>query len=115
MGTKCSGCGATFFPTRYICPHCLSDEGVEKVRLGNSGRLYISTTIYVSSKEFKPPYIFGYVILEPEEIRIPTLITGVEDPTMLKPGTRMEMVIEKLRDNDEKAEIVTYKFRPLAR
>ena len=90
-------------------------RGRREGRLGNSGRLYISTTIYVSGKGFKPPYIFGYVILEPEEIRIPTLITGVEDPTMLKPGTRMEMVIEKLRDDGEKAEIVTYKFRPLVR
>ena len=113
IGTKCSKCGAAFFPPRCVCTYCLTDEGVEKARLGNTGKLYTFTMIYVSSREFNPPYPFGYVILEPENIRIPTLITGVEKLEVLKTGMKMEMVIEKLRDDDKGNELITYKFRPV--
>jgi uncharacterized OB-fold protein len=67
----------------------------------------------VASPEFNPPYAFGFVILEPENIRIPTLISGVKDPAELPPGTEMKMVIEKLRVDKSGNEIVTYKFRPV--
>jgi uncharacterized OB-fold protein len=91
----------------------MTDEGIKKTRLGGTGKLYAFTMIYVSSREFNPPYPFGYVILEPENIRIPTLITGVEKPEVLKTGMKMEMVIEKLRNDDKGNELITYKFRPV--
>lgn len=114
VGTKCSRCGAAFFPPRNVCTYCLTDEGVKKDRLGNTGKLYAHTVIHISSKEFNPPYPFGYVILEPENIRIPTLLTGVKNPDELKTGMKMEMVIEKLRDDEKGNELITYKFRPVA-
>ena len=112
IGTKCSKCGAAFFPPRYVCNQCLSDEGMEKARLSNIGRLYAYTTINIASREFNPPYMFGYVVLEADNIRIPTLITGVDNPETLKTGMKMEMVIERLRDDNKGNELITYKFRP---
>ena len=112
VGTKCSKCGSAFFPPRYICTYCLTDEWVQKARLGNRGTLYSYTVIHVASKEFNPPYAFGYVILEPEKIRIPAILTGFDLTKELKSGTRMEMVIERLRTDEQGNEIVTYKFRP---
>lgn len=113
VGTKCSKCGSAFFPPRYVCPYCLSDEGVEKARLGNNAILYSYTVINIASKEFKPPYAFGYVILKHEKIRIPTLITNFDIAQELKSGSEVEMVIEKLRDDEEGNELVTYKFQPV--
>jgi uncharacterized OB-fold protein len=113
VGTKCSKCGAAFFPPRYICSYCLTDEGVEKARLGNKGTLYSYTIIRVAGKEFNPPYAFGFVILEPEKIRVPAVLTGFDLDQELKPGTRMEMVIDRLRNDDQGNEIVSYKFRPV--
>jgi uncharacterized OB-fold protein len=113
VGTKCSKCGASFFPPRYICSYCLTDEGVEKARLGNQGTLYSYTIIRVASKEFNPPYAFGFVILEPENIRIPAVLTGFDLNQELKSGTRMEMVIDRLRTDDQGNEIISYKFRPV--
>ncbi len=113
-GTKCGACGAAFFPPLRICPYCLTDESVQKARLGNTGRLYAYTIIHVSSKEFNPPYLFGYVILDPENIRIPALLTGIGDYNELKTGMKMEMIIEKLRDDDQGNELITYKFKPVA-
>ena len=113
VGTKCSKCGAAFFPPRYICTYCLTDEGVQKARLGNTGTLYSYTVINVASKEFNPPYAFGFVILEPEKIRIPSVLTGFDLEKELKSGTKMEMVIERLRNDEQGNEIVSYKFRPV--
>jgi uncharacterized OB-fold protein len=113
VGTKCSKCGAAFFPPRYICSYCLTDEGVEKARLGNKGTLYSYTVIRVAGKEFNPPYAFGFVILEPEEIRIPAVLTGFDLDQELKSGTRMEMVIDTLRVDEHGNELVSYKFRPV--
>lgn len=113
VGTKCSKCGAAFFPPRYICTYCLTDEGVQKARLGNTGTLYSYTVINVASKEFNPPYAFGFVILEPEKIRIPSVLTGFDLEKELKSGTKMEMVIERLRHDEQGNEIVSYKFRPV--
>ena len=113
VGTKCSKCGSAFFPPRYVCPYCLTDEGVQKARLGNKGTLYSYTVIHISSKEFNPPYAFGYVILEPEKIRIPAVLTGFDLTEELKSGIKMEMVIERLRTDEQGNEIVSYKFRPV--
>ena len=115
VGTKCSTCGAAFFPPRYICSYCLTDEGVQKARLGNKGKLYSYTVIHVASKEFNPPYAFGFVIIEPEKIRIPAVLTGFDINAELESGTEMEMVIETLRHDDQGNEIVCYKFRPVIR
>jgi uncharacterized protein len=114
IGTKCTQCGAAFFPPRQICTHCLTDEGIVKAKLGNKGKLYAYTVINVASREFNPPYAFGFVMIEPENIRIPTLISGVQDPTALPSGTAMEMVIEKLRTDKTGNDIMTFKFRPVA-
>ena len=113
VGTKCSQCGEAFFPPRFICTYCLTDEGVQKARLGNKGTLYSYTVINVASKEFNPPYAFGFVIIEPEKIRIPSVLTGFDLNEELKSGTKMEMVIERLRNDEHGNEIVSYKFRPV--
>ncbi len=115
IGTKCSKCGEAFFPPRYVCSYCLTDEGIEKATLGNRGKLYACTIINVARRDFNPPYHFGFVIIEPEMIRIPTLLTGIPDQEFPAAGTEMEMVIEKLRDDKEGNEVVTYKFRPVAK
>ena len=113
VGTKCGKCGQAFFPPRAVCTYCLTDEKVGRAVLGRTGQLYAATTIRIASKEFNPPYPFGYVILEPEGIRIPTQISGVEDADDLPAGTRMEMVIEPFRVDSRGSEWITFKFRPV--
>lgn len=115
IGTKCTKCGAAFFPPRYICTYCLTDETIVKAKLGNKGKLQAYTVIHVASRDFNPPYAFGFVVIDPENIRIPALLSGVKDPNELKPGTEMEMVLEKLRDDKDGNEVVSFKFRPVAK
>jgi len=115
IGTKCTTCGKAFFPPRQICSYCLTDEAIVKAKLGNKGKLYAYTVINVASREFAPPYAFGFVVIEPENIRIATLISGVLDPNELRSGAEMEMVIEKLRNDKAGNDVTTFKFRPVAK
>lgn len=112
LGSKCTACGAAFFPPRHVCPTCLTDRNMGPYRLGNTGTLYAHTVIRIASKEFNPPYPFGYIVVEPEKVRVPAMITGVDDFSKLESGMKMEMVVEKLRDDEVRGEILTYKFRP---
>ena len=57
------------------------------------------------------PYSFGWVEL-PEGIRVETLFTGCA-PENLKIGMKVEMVLEKLHEDDEGNEIICHKFRPI--
>ena len=111
VGTVCDECQSAYFPPRKICSHCLTDINVHRTVLGNTGRIYAATTIRMAGKEFTPPYPFAYVILEPENIRIPTQLTGIPDADHLPPGTPVEMVIDILRC-DAESEWITFKFRP---
>jgi hypothetical protein len=54
-------------------------------------------------------------VIEPENIRIATLISGVLDPNELRSGAEMEMVIEKLRNDKAGNDVTTFKFRPVAK
>ena len=57
------------------------------------------------------PYGIGFVEL-PEGVRVQTLFTG-GNPEVFKVGDEVELVIEKLYDDDEGNELITYKFRPV--
>jgi len=53
----------------------------------------------------------GFVEL-PEGVRVQTLFTGC-DPDSLEIGMDVELVIEKLFEDQEGHDVITYKFRPV--
>lgn len=113
VGNSCSSCGASFFPSRLVCTNCLTDKGMKRSRLGNMGWLYSYTMIRVAPKEFDPPYLVGYVVIQPENIRILAQLTGVKSLEELKTGLQMKMVMERIRGDDKGNELVGYKFKPV--
>ena len=58
------------------------------------------------------PYAEGFVEL-PEGVRVETLFTGC-DFNDLKVGMDVEMIIEKLHEDEEGNEIVAFKFKPVS-
>ena len=57
------------------------------------------------------PYAMGFVEL-PEGVRVQALFTGC-DPDSLEIGMNVELVIEKLFEDQEGHDVITYKFRPV--
>lgn len=114
IASQCRSCGELFFPKKEngLCGYCQSNE-LEEVELSGRGEVYSYTVVTQRPSEFykgEVPYVLGFVEL-PEGIRIETLFTGC-DPGALHLGMDVEMVIERLHQDENGNDVMAYKFRP---
>ena len=112
LGTRCNACGEGFFPRRVMCGKCFSGN-TENILLGGKGRVYSNTVVRHPPPQYEGPipYALGHVELR-EGVLVPAVFTGV-DPEAVKIGIEVEMVIEKLKEDDRGNDVLTYKFRPV--
>jgi uncharacterized OB-fold protein len=116
IGSRCPRCGEVFFPKKAygICNHCQS-KNLEEVKLSRKGKIYSFTIVMQKPPEYYKgpvPYAEGFVEL-PEGVRVETLFTDCKFDD-LRIGMDVEMVVEKLHEDEEGNEILAYKFRPAA-
>jgi uncharacterized OB-fold protein len=117
IGSRCKDCGEIIFPTMDLglCSNCQSIN-LEEMRLSSSGKIYSYSVVMQRPPEYykgEVPYAIGFVEL-PEGVRVETLFTG-GNPEDLQIGMEVEMVIEKLQEDEEGNEILAYKFKPRRR
>ena len=116
IGSKCRSCGELFFPKKEkgFCLHCQRRD-LEDVKLSRRGKINSFTVVMQKPGGgfyFGPvPYAYGGVHL-PEGLQLYTLFTQCEFDE-LKVGMDVEMVIEKLYEDEGGNEVVTYKFKPV--
>lgn len=116
IGSKCPSCGEIFFPKKEkgLCVHC-QRTGLEDIKLSRRGKITSFTVIMQPPGggfyRGPAPYAYGCVDL-PEGVRVETLFTGC-DSDELQVGMDVELVIEKLGEDDEGNEIIAYKFKPI--
>lgn len=110
LGSRCTACGAHFFPIRQACSGCLSRE-LDTIPLSTEGVLYTFSIVRQSTPEFPVPYALGYVDL-PEGLRIMGQISGcdLEDITI---GMKMELVLEPFGQDDEGEPLTGFRFHPV--
>src|SRR5512147_1660351 len=111
LGTRCTSCGATFFPRENaFCrnPACAGSE-FEEVRLSRRGRLWSATdnhyappAPFVATDPFRP---YAIAAVELEQV-VPGV--GARD---LQVGQEMELVLGTLFE-DADAEHVVWKWKP---
>ncbi len=119
IGTKCKSCGTYFFPKSPICqnPKCQNKDDVTEIPLSKKGRLWSYTFQYYQPP---PPYKgtdpfvpFGIGLVEfPEGIKVLGAITDCAEED-LKIGLYMEVVIEKMYEDELGNEYLTWKFKPV--
>lgn len=111
IGSRCNACAEVFFPKRVICAKCFSGD-IEEVPLSRRGKVYTFTVVRQAPPQYEGPipYVLGHVEL-PEGVLVPAAITGI-DPESVKTGLDVELVIEKLKDDPDGNEVMTYKFKP---
>ena len=113
VGTRCPSCGEVNFPRRKICPNCHRRDP-EEIPLSRYGKIYSVTVVTQRPPIYYKgpvPYAMGFVEL-PEGVRVQALFTGC-DPDSLEIGMNVELVIEKLFEDQEGHDVITYKFRPV--
>jgi len=113
IGSRCLDCGEVVFPRKTLCPNCCSGR-VEESLIGPRGKLYSFTVIYqLGPLGYKGPVPYGVAKVEmPEGLRITGYATE-NDPAKLHIDMDMEMVIEKLFDDEDGTEVIGFKFKPV--
>jgi uncharacterized OB-fold protein len=121
VGTQCNSCKSYFFPKETaFCrnPDCAGTE-FEEVALSHGGTLWSFTNNcyqppapYVSPDPFEP-YVIAAVELEKEKmVVLGQVVSGVGLPA-LSAGMRMELVLDKLYEDDDN-EYIVWKWKPAA-
>jgi uncharacterized OB-fold protein len=115
IGSRCEACGEYFFPKVKLCqnPDCPDKSRIKETILSRIGRLWSYTIQY-----YKPPFpyqgpaplMIGLVEL-PENLKVMGQLTNCEEQD-LRIGMEMELVIEKLFEDQQGNEVLTWKFRP---
>lgn len=120
LGTRCTACGTYFFPREQtFCrnPDCSSRE-FEDVELSRRGRIWSFTdnryqppAPYVAADPFVP-YTIAAVELAAEHIVVlGQMVPGV-DPSSLRAGQEVELVLRPLYSDDEHDYLV-WKWQPV--
>jgi len=114
IGSRCGECGYVAFPPKEVCPICVIDNTMETTSLGSVGKVNSFTIVRQAPPGFTAPYMLGMVLM-PDGPEVFTMITGCEiEDDALTIGQEMELVIEKLREDDEGNEVIGWKFKPVA-
>ncbi len=112
IGSKCPSCGEVVFPKNMACINCQHEE-MDEVKLSRRGKIItLSTVLLTPPRYYKGPvpYTIGYVDL-PDEHTVYTAFSGA--PEHYKVGMDVELVIEKLHEDDQGNEIMGFKFKPV--
>jgi uncharacterized protein len=112
IGSKCKECGNVTFPKRPVCPRCIKPGTMEEYHIYGKGKINTFSIVNAALPGFKAPSIQAYVDLD-EGPRIWSLITGIApDDTSLRIGMELELVVEKVREDAQGNEFLSYQFRP---
>ena len=85
---------------------------MEEKALNRIGWLYTYYVSMVAPLGFQAPFAAGYIDL-PEGVRVYAPLTGFElTGANLPLGTKMELVIGKIYEDEHGADVIGYKFRP---
>jgi len=118
IGGKCESCGSFCFPksSNVHKPGCRETQ-VNEVLLSRTGKLdsytiqyYPPPAPFISPDPFEP-YAIGLVSL-PEGISVLGILSGSK-PEDLKTGITVELLVDKLYENEKGDEVLGWKFKPI--
>jgi len=111
IGSRCKSCGGYTLPRKMVCFRCGGDMEVAPLP-STKGKLYSFTLNQqpMPGSAIMPPYIIAQVLL-PEGVIVETVLTDA-DFDSLEIGRDVEMVVEKLKEDEEGNDVITFKYRP---
>ncbi len=110
IGSKCTECDTTFFPSRTICPNCRRKGNLEPFTFSGKGKIHSFSVINSPPSQFKKiaPYVVAIIDLE-EGARVTSQIVdiGLDEVEI---GDEVEMVFRKI-DEDGEGGVISYGFK----
>lgn len=108
---RCLRCETPQFPRPVSCGSC--GGPVDALPLdGHGASLWGWTSVQASPPGYDGPVPYGFGVVElPEGLRIVTRLTEA-DPTNLRFGQPMHLVVDVVARDDDAREIVTWAFAP---
>lgn len=112
LGARCSDCRRWHFPADADCPYC-SGEGCEILPLSDLATLWLFTAVRTRPPGYEGEVPFGFGVVElPEGLRLIARLTEA-DPTRLRLGQAMRLVIVPLHVDDQGRQVMTYAYTPV--
>jgi len=111
IGCKCEVCGKEHFPARPLCTECFS-EALHPISLSQEGTIYSFTVVHMGVKGFKTPYILAWVDLGQSRLAA-QLKWDAERADELKPGQKVRLIVDTVREAPDGTEMVSYMFEPI--
>ena len=110
IGGRCTKCGGYTLPRKMLCFRCGGEMEVAPLP-GTKGTLYSFTLNQqpMPGAEIMPPYIIAQVLL-PEGVIVETVLIDA-DFESLQPGMAVDMVVEKLKEDEEGNDVMTFKYK----
>ena len=97
IGSDCEECDLLSFPSKEVCPYCLTQGKSKKILIGRSGKIVSVTTCYTAPKGIQAPYSLGMVEIE-KGVQVLVQISGKK----LEKGAEVELIMYSfLEDNNE--------------
>ena len=111
VGSRCSQCAEVYFPKTPQCLKCYT-ETTEDIELSRVGKVYSSTVVHLAPPMYqgKVPYMIGNVELD-NGVLIPTRFADTGE-IPLAVGTKVELVMEKLGEDDQGRPVLVHAFTP---
>ena len=109
-GTRCKGCGTTFFPALGIgCEVCgANDSSLEPISLAATGVLHSVATVHLhQGHDIEAPFAIGEIQLDDGPLIRGTMLEPLELESI---GQRVEAVWFTLRTEDDGHEVVEPRF-----
>ncbi|MFQ5415540.1 MAG: Zn-ribbon domain-containing OB-fold protein [Myxococcota bacterium] len=118
LGSKCRGCGASYFPRDSVChnPEC-DDPFTQEVCFGPTGKIWSCAVqnyqppAPVVSEEPYQPYAVGMIDLD-DGLRVMGRI-DVQDPMSVVVGGAVTLVTGRIGADAEGNDVITWMFRPI--
>jgi len=120
LGSRCKASGDFFFPPVVVSANPKHAGGeVEEVKLSRTGTLHTYTINmfpppppYVAADPFVP---FGVAVvkLETEKMMVTGMMSDATDLDSIEIGMEMELILEKLYADEDGADVIGWKFKPV--
>ena len=112
IGSRCRTCDETFFPKRVYCASCTGKD-LEELALSTKGKIHTFTISRVvpPGSIMKAPYVIAQIRL-PEGVQVTSVLKDC-DLEALDIGMDVELVIEKVMEDEEGNEVMAFKFKPV--